>query len=84
MIDGPSGSPLWRTASTVFAERRNFQAQLDQQENQRKRPSRERTRVADYLRANKDLNRAAVRYPFDNLKSTVNIQRPPSVINIFV
>jgi len=83
MIDVSTG-PLWRTASTVFAERNSFQGQLEQQENLRKLPSRERTRVAEYLKANKDLNRADVRYPFDNLKSTVNIQQPPSVINIFV
>ncbi|CUS48626.1 MAG: hypothetical protein HLUCCO02_01105 [Idiomarinaceae bacterium HL-53] len=83
MIDIATG-PLWQSAGQVFGQRRAFQAELTQQENQRKAPERERERVADYLRQNKDLNRAQVRYPFDNLNATVNIQMPPSVVNIYV
>ncbi|RTE87573.1 MULTISPECIES: hypothetical protein [Gammaproteobacteria] len=83
MIDVATG-PLWSTASQVFSQRNQFQAELDRQDNLRKTPERERSRVADYLRQNKDLNRAQVRYPFDNLNATVNIQMPPSVVNIYV
>lgn len=83
MIDISTG-PLWRSAGQVFGERNQFQAELSRQDDLRKTPERERSRVADYLRQNKDLNRAQVRYPFDNLNATVNIQMPPSVVNIYV
>lgn len=84
MIETATNGGHWRSATQVFNERKNFKSQLNRQEAQRQAPSQERTRVADYLRANKDLNRAAVRYPIENLKSAVNISRPPSVINISV
>jgi len=84
MIETATSGSRWRSATQVFNERKGFKSQLQQQDAQRKAASQERTRVADYLRAHKDLNRAAVRYPIENLKSAVNISRPPSVINIFV
>ncbi|RUO40542.1 hypothetical protein CWE15_07255 [Aliidiomarina taiwanensis] len=84
MIETAVRGPYWRGASQVLNERKGLQQELQRQNAQRKAPEQERTRVADYLRTHKDLNRAAVRYPFDNLKSTVDITRPPSVINIYV
>lgn len=84
MITTATSGPHWRGAGQVFNERSNFKAKLQRDDSLRKAPERERTRVADYLRVHKDLNRAAVRYPIENLKNAVNITRPPSVINIFV
>lgn len=84
MITTATSGPLWRGAGQVFNERSSFKAALQREEQLRKAPERERARVASYLRTHKDLNRAAVRYPIENLKSAVNVTRPPSVINIFV
>lgn len=84
MIETAVTSPRWRSAGQVFSERQQFKQTLKRQDDLRKTPERERARVADYLRTHKDLNRAAVRYPFDNLKSAVKITYPPSVIDIFV
>ncbi len=84
MITTAISGPHWRGASQVFSERNSLKAELNRQDTLRKTPEREGTRVANYLRAHKDLNRAAVRYPIDNLKNAVNITQPPSVINIFV
>lgn len=83
MIETAVRGPHWRGAAEVFRERSNFQAQLKQEENQRKAGERERSRVADYLRQHKDLNRADVRFPIENLKSAVHYTQPHPTINVF-